>query len=156
MSAWTHVSAVFRIDGIISGDMLYGTSINGVRDPKWDEVVGRTIYEPADYVHMDDYDAQRLDEDWRDYRKRPSRFVPTGSEGSLRRLVWRNPNTHHMAAWTVTVFGDLRDYTDFDAVEQWFRDVCRRCRIRQAVCQMTDGCNQRVLSCDFGGEVRVL
>lgn len=128
MSVWTHVAAVFRIDGI-RDEKLYG--MNG---PEWDKITGRTIYE-CDWLTEDTYERRRMDDDWAAYHKHPKRFVPTGSEGSLQRLVWINPDGCCAAHYTVTVFGDLRDYDDHEAIHEWFDSVCDKCFIRQAVCE---------------------
>ena len=132
MSVWTHVAAVFRVDGLSDMDM-YGPRINGYASPKWDEVTGKAIYE-CDWLTDDDYQRQKLDRSWAEYDERPELFMPVGSEGSLQRVVWVNPDRSCAARYTVTVFGDLRDYEDHEAIHEWFIGVCRKCNIRQAVC----------------------
>ena len=131
MSVWTHVAAVFRIDGLRVG--MDGPRINDYVTPKWDEVTKKAIYE-CDWLTDDSYERRRMRDDWDEYREHPERFMPTGSEGSLQRLVWVNPERHSAARWVVTVFGDLRDYDDHEAIHKWFDEVCGRCHIRQAVC----------------------
>lgn len=131
MSVWTHVAAVFRIDGLKVG--MDGPRINGYVTPDWDEVTKKAIYE-CDWLTEDSYEQRRMRDDWDEYREHPERFMPTGSEGSLQRLVWVNPERHSAARWVVTVFGDLRDYDDPEAIHKWFDEVCGRCYIRQAVC----------------------
>ena len=134
MSVWTHVAAVFRID-YVSDEFLY-SRISGRRRVDWDEVTGRTIHELTDLLNPDSYEERCERDDWRAYDEEPDAFVPTGSEGSLQRLVWANPDSSCAAHYTVTVFGDLRDYDDVDAIGAWFEGVCDRCSIRQAVCQV--------------------
>ena len=131
MSVWTHVAAVFRIVGLRVG--TDGPRINGYVTPEWDEVTKKAIYE-CDWLTEDSYERRRMRDDWDEYREHPERFMPTGSEGSLQRLVWVNPDRHSAARWVVTVFGDLRDYDDPEAIHKWFDEVCGRCYIRQAVC----------------------
>ena len=136
MSVWMHVAAVFRIDGVkkdYRGGMHNGRSVID-----WDEITGKAIYD-GDWCSKDDYEQQRLKESWEAYRKHPNRFMPAGSEGSLQRLLWINPDAYCAARYTVTVFGDLRDYEDFDAIEKWFDGICEKCHIRQAVCNCTNG-----------------
>ena len=125
MSIWTHVAATFRIDGLRP---------LGDEEPDWDEVIGKETYKPLNYG---------LDEEWRRYRdsitnaeEYPDGYMPRGSEGSLHKTVWRNPKENDMAAYVVTVFGDLRDYDDETEIKIWFTNVCRRCWIRQAVCDV--------------------
>lgn len=132
MSVWTHVAAVFRIDGIKNARDI--SMFCGSNSRLWDKVIGRTIYEPHSVMNADSYEQRRERDDWEDYRKEPMAFVPTGSEGSLQRLVWVNPDTSCAASYTVTVFGDLRDYEDEDKIKEWFEAVCSKCYIRQAVC----------------------
>ena len=131
MSVWTHVAAVFRIDGLRVG--TDGPRINGYVKPDWDEVTKKAIYE-CDWLTDDSYERRRMRDDWDEYREHPERFMPTGSEGSLQRIVWVNPERHNAARYVVTVFGDLRDYDDPEAIHKWFDEVCGRCYIRQAVC----------------------
>lgn len=131
MSVWTHVAAVFRIDGVKEG--YRGGKFNGRPVIDWDKITGRAIYD-GDWCSDDDYEQQRMRSDWEAYRKHPDRFMPTGSEGSLQRLLWVNPDAYCAARYTVTVFGDLRDYDDHEAIHEWFEGVCERCYIRQAVC----------------------
>lgn len=131
MSVWTHVAAVFRIDAPKVG--MDGPKINGYVAPDWDKVTKKAIYD-CSWLIEDSYDQQRMEEDWREYDEHPERFMPTGSEGSLQRLVWVNPDKYCAERYVVTVFGDLRDYDDHEAVREWFDWVCTNCYLRQAVC----------------------
>lgn len=132
MSVWTHVAAVFRIDGIKLESAVNG-SINGRPSIDWDKITGKAIYD-GDWLSDDDYERQKIRDSWDEYDRHPSRFMPTGSEGSLQRLLWVNPDMYCAAHYTVTVFGDLRDYDDHEAIHKWFDEVCAKCCIRQAVC----------------------
>lgn len=53
--------------------------------------------------------------------------LPSGSEGALELVVWENPCETHLAAFTVTVFGDLRDFglRDVATIEAWLSQVGR-------------------------------
>lgn len=117
MSIWTHVAAVFRIDGI----QKYGAELD------WDKLIGKEcLWESDDKV-------------WDDYKKNPQDYLPMGSEGSLQRSVWVNPDGSSLAAYTVTVFGDLRDYSNLDEIVDWFKNTCAKFWIRQAVITVTNG-----------------
>lgn len=107
----------------------------GDREPSWDEVFGMATYEPADF--------DIFGEEWQEYREsledaaeHPDAYMPLGSEGSLQREVFVNPNESCLAAYVVTVFGDLRDHDSFDDIREWFERSCGRCFIRQAVCDV--------------------
>ena len=121
MSSWTHVAAVFRFDCIQFV----------LPEPDWDAVTGKQVYEPVDFS---DAEFAKYDESMRDAERNPGSYMPFGSEGSLTRSVWVNPNRNMAAAYTVAVYGDLRDYTDVDAIREWFMETCGRATLRQAVC----------------------
>lgn len=63
--------------------------------------------------------------------------MPAGSEGSLKRSIWTNPDSSSLAAYTVSVWGDLRNYGTLDdmlALQTWFRETCAVFRsVRQAL-----------------------
>ena len=64
--------------------------------------------------------------------------TPTGSEGGLKYNIYINPNKTHLAAYVVSIWGDLRDYKNSDEVKNWFMDLCDKlgetfCGIRNAV-----------------------
>lgn len=53
--------------------------------------------------------------------------VPFGSEGSIQFSFWSNPNLSHLAAFTVAIFGDLRDFgqADVPEIKEWFEKVTK-------------------------------
>lgn len=111
MSIWTHVAAIIRIDSI--RDLNLG--------PQSKEELER-ILGPV---------AMRKNsvEDWN------SCTLPCGSEGSLQYTIWENENEHCLAAFTVSIFGDLRDYEETEPIEKWFNEFCGKFPlIRQAIC----------------------
>ena len=113
MSNWTHVAAIFRVDDFrINGQLRNFT-----------EIFGR---------QFNGFDARYT---WIEADEHPERFLPCGSEGSLTMHVWINPNPCSMAAYTVSIFGDLRDHDDVDEIISWFKEKCQELgdSIRQAV-----------------------
>lgn len=71
--------------------------------------------------------------------------LPCGSEGSLKYDIWENKDDCSVAAFTVSVFGDLRDYEETDSIRKWFDSFCSKFLIRQAVClAQTEGCEAKV------------
>ena len=65
--------------------------------------------------------------------------MPTGSEGSLDYRVIENPEESSIAAYTVVIFGDLRDYgadRTQDIKDWWERVLSEFDMVRQAVLQI--------------------
>lgn len=121
MSTWTHVAAVVRIDDFrFSDDQPI---------PDWDEIFGKECR----------YRSSR--EVWDDCEKHPEKYLPCGSEGTLRKTAWVNPDSHQITAYTVTIFGDLRDYENLDEIIVWFKGIIEsdKIGIRQAVITATNG-----------------
>lgn len=110
MSDWTHVAAIFRVDGIRAV----------MPDPDFDAIFGKECL----------WDSPG--ETWDDWREHPDEYLPMGSEGTLEKSVWVNPDGSYAAAYAVSVFGDLRDYHSVDDVVVWFEACCGKCWIRQA------------------------
>lgn len=108
MSNWTHVAAIFRIDS-------FGCEQN------FTEIFGR---------ELNFHDGSAI---WDEAEKNPESFLPCGSEGSLQMSVWVNPDVHCIAAYTVSIFGDLRDHDSIDEILNWFDEKCNAVWIRQAV-----------------------
>ena len=121
MSVWTHVAGVIRIDSIRISDDIFD----------FDKVFGK------EWTFDDMWDDEPS---YKEFEVNPDAFMPSGSEGSLNKSVWINPDRNCMSAYTITVFGDLRDYDDPDAIISWFKDCCKDVWVRQAVITVeTDG-----------------
>lgn len=132
MSTWTHVAGVVRID-----------SIQGISpEPDWDDIFGKECLWEAD------------PETWKDADEHPEKYMPCGSEGTLQKVVWTNPENSSMAAYTVGVFGDLRDWYNIDAIIDWFRRTVKDedLWVRSAVITVTNGQVTRTWSTNFGEE----
>ena len=100
MSVWTHVAGVIRLDSLRFDDST----------PDWNELIGKECMWRSD--------------NWDDYYYHPEEFLPGGSEGTLRLSTWVNPNISHTAAYTITIFGDLRDYDNPNTIIDWFKNKC--------------------------------
>lgn len=108
MSNWTHVAAIFRVDGFwhdYDFTKIFGKELN-FNDSK---------------------------DKWRESEKHLEQFLPLGSEGSLKMSIWENPDHSCVAAYTVSIFGDLRDHNSIDEIINWFDEKCKGIWIRQAV-----------------------
>lgn len=112
MSCWTHVAGIMRIDAI---------RIEEDNNFDFDQFIGKECLfnDPSEV--------------WDECREHPEKFLPMGSEGSLRKSVWINPNPSHMAAYTVSIFGDLRNHYSAQSIVDWFKKKCDQFSIRQAV-----------------------
>lgn len=113
MSNWTHVAAIVRVD-----NFRFDDSFNA--NDYFEEVFGKELRWEANSKLWDEADEH------------PERFLPLGSEGSLTMNVWENPNKSCMAAYVVTIFGDLRDHDDPNAIVEWFQKKISDIWVRQA------------------------
>lgn len=112
MSIWTHVAGIIRVDGFRIDDYI---------EPNWDEFIGKELNWGDPH------------EIWSDCDENPETFMPCGSEGSLKKVIWENPNKSSLASYTVSIFGDLRGYDDLVEIKEWFTKVCSRLCVRNAV-----------------------
>ena len=104
MSNWTHVAGIVRIDG------LRGL----IETPDFDKIFGKEcLFDSPSAV-------------WRDYDEHPDDYLPMGCEGSLQKSIWVNPDEDCAAAYTVSIFGDLRDHHNPMEIIDWFKQICAR------------------------------
>jgi len=108
MSTWTHIAATIRYDAL---------RIPGMPSMKPD--LGKTC----------SFDSTESEWD--------ACNVPCGSEGSLQHSLWVNPNVTHMAAYVVTIWGDLRDYQDVEEVIDYLKRITgKKMLVRGGVAQI--------------------
>ena len=102
MSNWTHVAGIVRID-----------DLRGIMDaPDFDKIFGKEcLFDSPSAV-------------WRDYDEHPDDYLPMGWEGSLQKSIWVNPEKDCAAAYTVSIFGDLRDHHNPMEIIDWFKQIC--------------------------------
>lgn len=138
MSIWTHVAAIVRVDDIRMFDNQVG--------PDWDAIFGK---ECLFYASRDK---------WDDAMEHPEKYLPMGSEGSLRKIVWTDPNLSHVAAYIVSIFGDLRDHDSPESIVEWFKKIINSDTIdvRQACITVTNGYTIMTWGYNFGKESRAL
>ena len=110
MSNWTHVAGIVRVD------CMRGL----VKEPDFEQIFGKEL------------SYEDLDEVFEDAEAHPEKYLPIGSEGSLNMSVWTNPCEMDIAAYTVSIFGDLRDHHDPDAIIDWFKEKCSKVWVRNA------------------------
>lgn len=118
MSNWTHVAGIVRVD------CLHGLS----DEPDLKQVFGKEIH----------FDSSA--EEWDDYHDHPEKYLPAGSEGSLIMSIWENPNKSYAAAYTVSIFGDLRDHDNPHEIIEWFKEKCSKLWVRNACITAENEC----------------
>ena len=114
MSNWTHVAAIVRVDDLRFDNNEFNA------EKFFEEKFGKELRWTSGG------DA------WEEVEEYPERFLPIGSEGSLRMSVWVNPNKSYTAAYTVSIFGDLRDHDDPKEIVEWFKEKLADIWVRQA------------------------
>ena len=97
MSIWTSVAAGIRVDHLRLNGLTGGKPIKDI------------IGEPC------------LVEKWND-----KTTIPCGSEGSLEYIINENEDIRFIPAYVVTIYGDLRDYEDVDAIYDWLYNLCKQ------------------------------
>lgn len=131
MSCWTHVAAVIRLDALIIKESRAKEQRAKIR-----ELLGKAC------LYEDDMSV------WEDANTHPEKYLPMGSEGSLEMTIRTNPNKHCLAAYVVTIFGDLRDcgYSKEELEKyyiEWFKEKLHNLNqcfgIRQATITATNG-----------------
>ena len=114
MSNWTHVAGVIRVDGLRCLDDVLG-------EPNFDEIIGKECL----------WDSPT--EVWHDADDNPDKYLPMGSEGSLQKSIWINPDKQSMDSYTISIFGDLRDHDNVKEIIDWFKEKCKKLWVRNAV-----------------------
>jgi hypothetical protein len=113
MSNWTHVAGIIRVDRIRVDD--------DAEELDFDEILGKECLSDS---------SRKV---WDDALKNPDKYMPMGSEGSLQKNVWVNPNKGHVDSYTVSIFGDLRDHDNISEIIDWFIEKCNLLWVRSAV-----------------------
>ena len=107
MSIWTHVNGIIRVD-----------ALRGLGIPGQD-------FKVKDFGDTVSYEDEK--EKWDKCN------VPCGSEGSLTVLLWTNPHEDSIAAYTISIFGDLRSYDNEQEIVDYFNKIVKDKMIRQGV-----------------------
>lgn len=107
MSNWTHVAGIIRVDSREKLD--------------FDKILGKECL------------SDSPSEVWDDALENPSKYLPMGSEGSLQKSVWENPDRSCMDSYTISIFGDLRDHDSISEIVKWFIEKCNLLWVRNAV-----------------------
>lgn len=116
MSVWTHIAGVIRID-----------------DLRLEEHPHEEIVEKIDSVIGKECLWSSPKEIWEDAVANPTKYMPMGSEGSLQKSIWINPDPSCAAAYVVSIWGDLRDFDNVEEIKEWFNSICGKMWVRNAV-----------------------
>ena len=125
MSVWTRVECKIIVPRPVTDDELisvFGKEFDDGECPSWNDVsLGRMTEEEYDRKLIEW--EKRNEEAWADYKANEDKYLPTGSEGSLRygkcRRVARKTEDGRYA---YTISGSLRDWADDEYIVKWFRD----------------------------------
>ena len=112
MSNWTHVAGIIRVDCLRIDDM---------EELDFDKIIGKECLWGSP-IEM-----------WEDAEANPDKYLPMGSEGSLQKSVWENPDKNCLASYTISIFGDLRDHHSASYIIEWFKEKCKLLWVRNAV-----------------------
>lgn len=112
MSNWTHVAGIIRVDGF---------RIDDKEELDFDKIIGEEcLWGSPSKV-------------WEDAEANPDKYLPMGSEGSLQKSIWENPDKNCLASYTISIFGDLRDHHSTTDIIEWFKEKCKSLWVRNAV-----------------------
>lgn len=112
MSIWTHVTGVIRLETGLKLD-----------DDDIENLIGKRIL----------YRAPQKPKD--EYKEHPERFIPKGSNGSLNFHVYNHDNKYELPSCVISIFGDLEDYADSDAIIEWFKS-----RVKSSIYTVRQAC----------------
>lgn len=135
MSTWTHVTGIIRAYSI--QDM--------VPERDWDSVIGKECLWGSN------------SERWKDADEHPEEYMPCGSEGTLQKSIWVNPDKSDVNSYVISVFGDLRDWDDVDPIIEWFKKLVKeKLWVRSAVITVISTQDKtRTWAFNFGEEEEV-
>ncbi len=138
MANWTHVNGIFRIN-----------CCRGIEPkPNFYEIFGKQcLYDDPSELHEEMYEH-------------PERFLPSSyMEQSCHISVWEDPVKCNAAAYTVSIFGDLRGHDTTTEIIDYFKKVCDkigRFHIRQAVMTAENEWSKTVQTATYvDGEIKI-
>ena len=112
MSIWTHVTGVIRLETGLKLD-----------DDDIENLIGKRILYRA---------PQKLKDE---YKEHSERFIPKGSNSSLNFHVYNHDNKYELPSCIISIFGDLEDYSDTDAIIEWFKS-----RVKSSIYTVRQAC----------------
>lgn len=106
MSIWTHVAGIIRVDE--------GT---------------------GNFDNISDLKKLFVKDIWGEPKEGKCN-MPCGSEESLNYSIWENPDKSSICKYTISIFGDLRDFEEpeLPEIKQWWDDIIKKLEyVRQAI-----------------------
>lgn len=148
MSHWVHVAAIVRLDALRIGGESFTDDIKAYFGKSTDDY-------PCDWENDESLEAYgKAVEDSYDH---PDEWLPGGSEGTCSMQVWEAPDESSLAAYTVSIFGDLRDVDTGDHILEWFEKKLsdealdgQRFFVRQAVISVEEEYTNKIKTWAFG------
>ena len=125
MSNWTHVAGIIRINGF---DCFCELDEYLKKYDNYEMCVREMVYDTVGHHvgYGDDPDDI------------PMPHLPMGSEGSLNIEITVCP-INYLEIAIVTIYGDLRDDDSAKDIVEWFKGICKKFWIRQAMITATNG-----------------
>lgn len=113
---WTHVNGNIRIDAYSSNKY---EEIKKIKD-----ILGDIVkYEDDNYYTI----------------------LPCGREGSLQYIINEEGDGDEYPTFSITIFGDLRHYSDFDRIKEWFIDIIETLYVRDAIISAKTNCGDTLI-----------
>jgi hypothetical protein len=112
MSTWTHIAGAIRFDAILAATMVDERAGDAVVDQAIRYAFGKT-FSFEDLMESVDPSAGG------------GRMAPAGSEGSAQYRVIKTSQTRALSWGAVLIWGDLRDYDDWQALREWIIEACQ-------------------------------
>ena len=116
MSFWTQVNATFEFDNYYMDEHKEDN-----KTKMFDDIFGKAVTYTDFTNAIDDGSYDTL---WADMENNPDKYLPCGSEGTLKKFVYTRKLSNGSKEYLVKVCGGLRDFWDDEPIKKWFKRVC--------------------------------
>lgn len=132
MSLWTHMSGTLRLDSL--------------------------KFEKEDTMNKSDFNKIFIVSTWEKWNRKCN--VPCGSEGSIEYSLWINPNISQVPSYQLSFRGDLRDFSDTQAILDWWKSIPELLKklpkhvwIREGIMECSNYLDDYPVICGFDGDL---